>query len=112
MAASEVRWNDGSSGPEEAARMRLEGEHRRGRSGGLGALHGLADHGAVAAMNAVEIADGDDRPDQPFEAGTLVAHDDERMGGVGFGHGGKAGLGHVWRRPQRYVNRFDRETRP
>ena len=31
-------------------------------------------------MHAVEIADGDDRPDQPVEAErSLVAHDDEWM---------------------------------
>ena len=54
---------------EERARMRLEGEHRRRPVRRLGALHRRADHRAVAAMHAVEIADGDHRPDQPVEAG-------------------------------------------
>jgi hypothetical protein len=42
----------------------------------------------MAAMDAIEIADGNDRPDQPVEAGPLVAHDNEGMGGIRFGHGG------------------------
>src|SRR5947208_1571458 len=91
--------------------MRFEGEHRRGPVRRLGALHRHADHRAVAAMDAVEITDGNDWPDQPVEAGTLIAHDDEGMGGIQFGHGGdwsrSMGL-----RPfrQRYVNRFGGDT--
>ena len=48
--------------------MRLEGEHRRGPVRRLGAFHRRADHRAMAAMDAVEIADGDDRPGQPVQA--------------------------------------------
>ena len=47
-------------GPEEAARMRLEGERRGRPAERLGARARGRDHGAVAAMHAVEIADGDD----------------------------------------------------
>ena len=47
--------------PEEAARMGLEGEDRGGPAERLGAAVRRRDHGAVAAMHAIEIADGDDR---------------------------------------------------
>jgi two-component system chemotaxis response regulator CheY len=44
-------------------------------------------------MHAIEIADGDDRPDQPFEASPVkvwafVAHDNEGMGRFRLGHDG------------------------
>ena len=47
--------------PEHAARMRLEGEDGMGHAGGTGNPAGLADHRLMAEMDAVEIADGDDR---------------------------------------------------
>ena len=46
--------------PEEAARMRLEGQRRRRPAERQGARARGRDHGAVAAMHTVEIADGDD----------------------------------------------------
>jgi hypothetical protein len=48
--------------------VRLEGEHCRGPVRGMGALRRRCDQGAVAAMNAIEIADGDDRSHQPMQA--------------------------------------------
>ena len=82
---------------EKRAGMRLEGEHRRGSVRRLGALHSRPDHRAMTAMDAIEIADGDDRPDQAIEArsgkaGDFVAHDDEGMSGMGFGHVREADL--------------------
>ena len=86
---------------EEGPRMRLEGQHRRRPVRRLGAPHRHGDHRAVAAMDAVEVADGDDRPVQPVEApplqiGALAAHDDEGVRGVQVGHGG------VWSRSKGY----------
>jgi hypothetical protein len=49
-------------------------------------LYRGGDHCPVAAMDAVEIADSNHRPIQPLEAWTFVAHDDERMVGMRFGH--------------------------
>ena len=45
---------------EKLARMRLEGHHARLQPGGRTPAQGLKD-GAVAAMHAVEIADGQRR---------------------------------------------------
>jgi hypothetical protein len=52
----------------------------------VGPLHGGGDDSAMAAMDAVEVADGDHRPVQPFNACAIVAHDDKRMSVGGFGH--------------------------
>jgi hypothetical protein len=62
--------------------MRLEGKHRSRAMRRLRTLDRSCDQRAVAAMHAVEIADGDDRPRQSIEAcpiglRTAVAHDDE-----------------------------------
>jgi hypothetical protein len=46
---------------EEAARMGLEGEHPLGRAQLAGQAPGLADHLLMAAVNAVETSDRDDR---------------------------------------------------
>src|SRR5712671_1582645 len=48
--------------PENTAGMRLEGEDRVGHGGSTGDSAGLADHRLMAEMDAVEIADGDNRP--------------------------------------------------
>ena len=64
---------------EEGARMRLEGQRRRRPAQRLGAANGGADHGAVAAVHAVEIADGDDRAAQGV-IGRDIAHDPETLG--------------------------------
>ena len=47
---------------EKAARMRLEGHGKRRLAVGAAHLQGRVDHGAVAEMDAVEIAHGDHGP--------------------------------------------------
>ena len=64
------------AGIEEGARMRLEGQRRRRPAQPPGQVLHRADHGAVAAMHAVEIADGDYRATQGV-TGRAVAHDEE-----------------------------------
>ena len=61
---------------EERARMRLEGEHRGRAVQRFGARLRDSDHRPMAAMNAIEIADGDDRATQCV-IGRNVAHDAE-----------------------------------
>jgi hypothetical protein len=56
--------------------VRLKGHHRGGLSKRLRALHSGTDHGPMAAMNTVKIADGDDRTAQAIGRLT-VAHDEE-----------------------------------
>jgi hypothetical protein len=46
-------------GLEKLARVRLEGQHAMGHAELLGNPRGLADHGLVATMDAVEIAERD-----------------------------------------------------
>ena len=64
--------------------MTVPQEHRRRPPKLLGALHRGADHGPMAAMNAVEIADGDDRAKERLRkwligcvSGRKMAHDAE-----------------------------------
>src|SRR5688500_9203478 len=65
-------------GPEELAGVRREGQRRRGLPQACRAPAGQLDHGAVAAMHAVKIAD---RHDRAREAGRrLVMSNCERMG--------------------------------
>ncbi len=64
------------AGIEEGARMRLEGQRRRRPAQRPGPIQRCADHGAVAAMHAVEIADGDHGATQGV-IGRAVAHDEE-----------------------------------
>ena len=74
--------------PEEAARVRLEGERRGRPAERLGALQRSRDHGAVAAVHAVEIADGDHGAAQRVVCGRVVAHHGERSGRrPAVGHG-------------------------
>ncbi len=61
---------------EEGARMRLEGERRGRAAEPVGALQRGGDDDPVAAMHAVEIADGNDRAAQAIIA-RAVAHDEE-----------------------------------
>ena len=61
---------------EEGARMRLEGQRRGRLSQNSGAIERGSDDGAMAAMHAVEIADGDDCAAQATVA-PAVAHDEE-----------------------------------
>jgi hypothetical protein len=56
--------------------VRFKGHHRRWPPQRTGALHSGADHGPMAAMNAVEIADGDYRTAQAVGRLT-VAHDEK-----------------------------------
>src|SRR3984893_10509999 len=56
--------------------MRLEGQHRRRPPQRPGQILRHADHGAVAAMHAIEIADGDYGATQGV-IGRTVAHDEE-----------------------------------
>ena len=64
------------AGIEEGARMRLEGQHRCRSPQPPGQIPRYVDHGAVAAMHAVEIADGNDGATQGV-SGRAVAHDEE-----------------------------------
>jgi len=56
--------------------MRLEGQHRGRPPQPPGQILRHADHGAVAAMHAVEIADGDNGATQGV-SGRAIAHDEE-----------------------------------
>ncbi len=67
------------AGIEESARMRLESQRRGRLAQSLGAAARNRNHRLVAAMHAIEIADGDDRPAQAV-TGRVVAHDDEAVG--------------------------------
>jgi hypothetical protein len=92
--------------------MRFEGQDSGRPVRGARPVDGLADHLAVAEVDAVEVADGDHGSIEPIEARTLVAHDDEGAGRVGFGHSGKILRASLDRRRQRYVNRYGRDTGP
>ena len=76
--------------PKDAARVRLEGERRGRPAERLGALQRSRDHRAVAAVHAVEIADGDHRAAQRVVVGRVVAHHRERSDRLpAVGHGGR-----------------------
>src|SRR5215471_14167914 len=66
-------------GAKKTAGMRLEGERRRFPPERLGARQRRRDHGAVAAMHAVEIADGDDGAVERVVRGRFAPHHDERL---------------------------------
>src|SRR5262245_66664763 len=59
--------------------MRLEGERRGFPPKRLGARQRCRDHGAMAAMHAVEIADGDDGAVERVVPGRFAPHHDERL---------------------------------
>jgi hypothetical protein len=63
----------------ECARMRLEGQDRGGPVRGMGALHGGRDHGAMAAVHAVKVADSNHRAAQPIQSRPRIADDDEGL---------------------------------
>jgi hypothetical protein len=65
------------------ARVRLEST--AAPVGGAGALHRRGDHRPMAEMDPVEIANGDGRADQPIEAGTVIADNDEGWAVLGSG---------------------------
>jgi len=78
-------------GAQHQPRVRLEGDGRRRALEAVRALERRRHHRLVAAVDAVEIADRDDRPEQPVEAGRVepgraVAHHDE--GARWFGENG------------------------
>src|SRR5262249_33088377 len=66
-------------GPKKTAGMRLEGERRGFSPERLGARPRRRDHGAVAAMDAVESAEGDDRAGEGVVRGRFAPHHDERL---------------------------------
>jgi hypothetical protein len=66
-------------GAKENAGMRLEGQRCRFPPEGFGARERRRDHGAVAAMHAVEIADGDDGAVERVVRGRFAADHDERL---------------------------------
>ena len=73
----------------EFARVRLEGERGSGSAERLGARQRRRDHGAVAAVHAVEIADRHHGAAQRVVAGGVVAHHGKRSGRRRVvGHGG------------------------
>ena len=102
MAASDDRRNERRVRLEEAARMRLEGQRRRRPVDGASAVERASDHGPVAAMHPVEIADGNHRAPQPVDARPVVPRDDEGLGRRGLGHGGAVWGGGC---PVKVVNR-------
>jgi hypothetical protein len=59
--------------------MRLEGQRCRFAPEGFGARKRGRDHGAVAAMHAVEIADGDDGIVERVVGGRFAPDHDERL---------------------------------
>ena len=63
-------------GIEEGARMRLESQHGRRLAEALGAIQRGGNHRLVAAMDAVEIAHGDDGAAQRA-VGRVIAHDEK-----------------------------------
>ena len=65
--------------PQEAARMGLEGQRGGRPCERAGALARRRDHRPVAAMHAVEIADGDDRADELRGERRLAVADGERV---------------------------------
>ena len=74
--------------PQEKPRVRREGQSRRGAAEFLGALQRGADHGAVATMDAVEIADRHHGAVQRTDIdgfGALCAFADD-VEGSGFAH--------------------------
>ena len=73
---------------EEAARMRLEGQRRRRPAERARALPRGRDHGPVAAVDAVEIADGDHRAAQRMAGrGGAAGHAEGRYRLRTLGHG-------------------------
>ncbi len=79
MPASSVRRNSGSFGLKKARGCGSKVSAAAGRPSALARRDGGADHGAVAAVHAVEIADGDDRAPQGV-IGRDIAHDPETLG--------------------------------
>ena len=81
--ASSVRRNSGSSGLKKARGCGSKVMRRRRPPERLRALLRGRDHGLMAAMNAVEIADGDDRAKEGTDrlmgrgSGRSIAHDAE-----------------------------------
>ncbi|MNY10793.1 hypothetical protein D3C86_1437900 [compost metagenome] len=53
-------------GTEDGTGMRLEGQHQRGNATGFRQFQSTIQHSPVAAMHAVEIADGDDAATKSF----------------------------------------------
>ena len=82
--------------------MRLEGQRRRRPVDGPRPVERRLDHGPVAAMHPVEIADGNHRAPQPVDAWSVVPRDDEGLDRRRLGHGGA-----VWGggSPVKVVNR-------
>ena len=74
-------------GLKEAARVRFEGQRRRRPPGGPRPGDRGVDHGAMAAMHPVEIADGDHGAAQPVESRSGVPHDDKGLHRRVLGHG-------------------------
>ncbi len=64
-------------GPEDAAWMRLESHRRRRPAERAGARKRRRDHGAVTAVHAVEIADGDDGAGERRNNGRIAVQHDE-----------------------------------
>ena len=71
---------DGAPPSEEVGRMRLEGQHRAGPAELLRERLGAADHGLMAAVHAVEIADRNDARIEAWRRACRVDRDDEPRG--------------------------------
>ena len=96
--------------PKKCARMRLEGERRRRGAQVARARHRRRDDGAMAAMHAVEIADGEHRALERIEARPVVAHGDERL--ARLRHHAPVGPGRERKRPPRRRARRCRRPSP
>ena len=69
--------------------MRLEGERRRRPAERLGPRQRCCDHGAMAAVNPVEIADGKHRAVERVVGRRFATDHDEGVGWLRLvGHGG------------------------
>ena len=78
--------------PEEAAGMRLEGERRRRPAERLRARQRRGDDRAMAAVNPVEIADGEHRAVERVVGRRFATDHDERLDRLRLvGHGGANG---------------------
>ena len=73
------------AGVEESARMRLEGQRRRRPAERRARALRRRDHGLMAAMDAIEIADGDDRAAQRFDGAPGAPSRTTRKVFVGIG---------------------------
>jgi hypothetical protein len=87
---------------EESARMRLEGERRGGAPKDLRARASRSDHGAVPAMDAIEIPDADNRATQRVVQRSFASDDGEALAALWLLDHGLLRRAKAWQRVQEY----------